>query len=160
MSSNNANQTAENIFMRFEKDKNFRLSEVENINNLLDDDQTLLQYAIVWRADKVPELLTVPDLDLDHQDNKGFTALQYALARDYHDIAVALIEKGANLNTVDRYGNGPLWTAALQPKKNYDIIRLMVSKGADPHHVNKAGRSPLSFAKENNKEELIEALKK
>ena len=52
-----------------------------------------------------------------------------------------IVNKGANLHRLDKYGNDALWTAVLNARPSLPLIELLVRRGADPHRKNAAGRS-------------------
>ncbi|WP_413231149.1 ankyrin repeat domain-containing protein [Methylobacterium ajmalii] len=97
---------------------------------------------------------------MDHQDDKGQTALQYSIARSYNQIALSLLQKGANPNLIDQYGNNALWTAVMNPKPNYDVIAALFSANADPQHKNAAGRSPLDMARTKKNSKILQIIDK
>nr|ASK44065.1 hypothetical protein [Agrobacterium fabrum] len=47
-------------------------------------------------------------------DKDGFTALHVAAQNGHPHIVRKLLAAGAEVNVIDRYGNGPLWTASRQ----------------------------------------------
>tara|TARA_B100000029_G_scaffold510568_1_gene602345 strand:+ start:244 stop:2475 length:2232 start_codon:yes stop_codon:yes gene_type:complete len=59
-----------------------------------------------------------------------------------------LIEKGANVNAKNRFGNSVLIMAVL--KKDIPLIQFLLEKGADPNQKNSRGFSALTFAKRDN----------
>lgn len=85
-------------------------------------------------------------------DKDGFTALHVAAQNGHLQIVRRLIASHAEVNAVDRHGNGPLWTAsrqaslAIATESSFEIVALLLSNGADPHHLNNAGRSPSFWA--------------
>ncbi|MEP7456584.1 ankyrin repeat domain-containing protein [Phyllobacterium sp. SB3] len=144
------------VFSQLRTSPSFDVNTIEDVNLIDLDGQNLLQEAIAWRPELAQSLINL-GVDLDNQDKNGQTALQYALARSQFDTARFLIEKGANPNLLDKYGNGALWTAALNPKPDYSIIRLLISRDADLRHKNKAGRSVADFAQQIGEKELLQA---
>ncbi|MBN7805643.1 ankyrin repeat domain-containing protein [Agrobacterium rosae] len=85
-------------------------------------------------------------------DQDGFTTLHVAAQNGHLEIVRRLIAAHAEVNAVDRRGNGPLWTAsrqaslAIAAEPSFEIVALLLSNGADPHHLNNAGRSPSFWA--------------
>jgi len=81
-------------------------------------------------------------------DKDGFTSLHVAAQNGHAEIVSILIEAGADVNAIDKHGNGPLWTAGYQaasPKAteaNFSIAAMLLKSGADPHYQNRAGRTP------------------
>lgn len=56
--------------------------------------------------------------------------LLYALSYNHVDMAKLLLERGANPNVTDTYGNTALWHAV--PLGDASLVRLFLAKGADP----------------------------
>jgi hypothetical protein len=56
----------------------------------------------------------------------------------------SLIEKGASLNIVDKYGHTPLHFAVRE--EHYEIVKLLIEKGANLNTENKYGDTPLHKA--------------
>jgi len=85
-------------------------------------------------------------------DKDGFTALHVAAQNGHLHIVRQLLAAGAEVNVIDFYGNGPLWTAsrqaslALATSPAFEIVALLLKSGANPHHVNNAERSPVVWA--------------
>lgn len=52
-----------------------------------------------------------------------------------------LIDKGANVNSPDSYGNSPLMEAADMFDDDDTIIKLLLESGADPYQKNNYGVS-------------------
>ena len=79
---------------------------------------------------------------------------------DNFEIAKLLLQKQAEINVYDYYGNNPLWYAVFEANKteDYRMVKLFLEHGADIHHKNKADRSPLDFAKKVNDTALINLL--
>ena len=67
-----------------------------------------------------------------------------------------LIEKGADVNHVNKWGNTPLIMAVIF--KDIPLIKFLIEKGADSSFKNKKGLSALDFAERSNDENLKRAL--
>ena len=70
----------------------------------------------------------------------GFDALHYAVNRGHFDLARLLIDRGADLTTVSRFGgtilNTAIWSAVNEPKPQHvAIIRLLIESGASLENV-------------------------
>ena len=65
------------------------------------------------------------------------------------------MEKNADVNIVDKYGNGPLWYA-INPfnMKNAELVKLISDKKPDLHKKNKFGMTLIEAIKEENDEYL------
>jgi ankyrin repeat protein len=132
------------------------LGQIKNFKETDEDGQSYLQIAIYTRPDLVPYLLEF-DIDIDNQDRSTkSTALHYTLARSRTDLAELILEKGANVNIADKYGNGALWVALFNAAKDYSLVKKIVEKGGDPHHKNKVGKSPFHMAVTRKEDEIIE----
>ncbi|NRP89717.1 hypothetical protein GFPCMMHI_05642 [Ensifer adhaerens] len=44
------------------------------------------------------------------------------------DLPASIINKGANLSCLDKYGNDGLWTAVLYPGPRLPLIELLIKK--------------------------------
>ncbi|HUH83135.1 MAG TPA: hypothetical protein VLX85_00910 [Stellaceae bacterium] len=59
-----------------------------------------------------------------------------------------MLAAGADRSIQDRGGNTPLWSAVVNPKRDYALVEMLVRAGADPNGKNKAGRSPVDVARQ------------
>lgn len=130
-----------------------------DINILNDDKENLLHEAIAHNS-KCATILLERGINIDQQTRDGATPLHYAADLQQFDLAKKIIEKGCQINLLDKHGNNPLWYAVFGAKGKYKLVDLLVKNGADPLSKNKAGRSPLDFAKQIKDEELIKILGK
>jgi ankyrin repeat protein len=89
--------------------------------------------------------------NLDLQDPEGTTALMLAIMNVHYDVAVMLIEKGADPNVTDRAAMGALYAVVdmrtmrpltnLPPRKpssdvdSLDVVRALIKHGADVNAV-------------------------
>tara|TARA_B100001093_G_scaffold2503_1_gene2523 strand:+ start:150 stop:575 length:426 start_codon:yes stop_codon:yes gene_type:complete len=84
--------------------------------------------------------------ELDIQDDNGWCALHFAAQNKEDEISIALLEGGADPDLTDSHGNGPLWTATMNAKGDFSIVRVLIEHGAKKENKNKHGRSPLDMA--------------
>lgn len=92
--------------------------------------------------------LLLSGIDVDIVDNNGLTALYYAAQWGRLEMARCLIERGANIEHVDDFGNTPLMRACLTFNRNgVDMIALLISAGANIDAQNYSGNSPRSLSK-------------
>ena len=77
--------------------------------------------------------------NIEHRSEKNaYTALIYAAAKGYVDIVNFLIEKGANVNVIDKHGTSALEFAT---KKGYkEITTLLIEAGAGAGVISKEER--------------------
>lgn len=81
------------------------------------------------------------------KDGGGLTALIFAARQDDLDSVKILVEAGADVNQVTKYGWTPLLTAT--QNKNYLIGKYLLEHGADPNIANNGGWRPLYIATDN-----------
>jgi len=143
------------------------LKKVEsNINITGNHGQSLLQEAIAVPRYGHARALIESGVNLNNQDADGKTVLHYAIdslrgkgdPAEVEELVGSILEKGGSPNIVDKFGNPPIWTAALLPKKNFNIIKTLIKFGADPNIKNNSGKSAIDFAQQTNKVELHNAL--
>ena len=70
-------------------------------------------------------------------------------------LPASIINKGANLSCLDKYGNDGLWTAVLYPGPRLPLIELLIKKGENPHRKNAAGRSSADVALTKKKQAMM-----
>lgn len=85
-------------------------------------------------------------VDVNAQDNNGWTALHFAAQSSHFETIDLLLEYKADPNIHDKQGNGPLWTAAMNANGKYHGVLSLLKAHADPFHKNKYGRSPQYIA--------------
>jgi ankyrin repeat protein len=109
-----------------------------------------LRTALIWATfyDNINILSWLIDncANVNHQDRNGYSALHFAGQEKRFDCAKLLIEKGANLELADIYGNTPLWTAVFNSRGDNQLVELYVQNGANLDHINKHQRTPRQMA--------------
>ena len=68
-------------------------------------------------------------VDVNAEDENGWTPLHHAAWQGRNEIAELLIAKGADVNAKDGVGRTPLNEAALNGRK--EIVELLIAEGAD-----------------------------
>jgi len=87
----------------------------------------------------------------------GMTALLEATRRGFEEIALALIERGANVNDKDEYGVTALMYAAITGSK--DLILSLIAKGAEVNAKDLQGRTVLIEALTTENDLPLEVIK-
>ena len=87
-----------------------------------------------------------------------WTPLQWAVFNGHKEVAVLLIGKGADVNTMDGRGHTPLHRAAQKSRK--EIVELLIAKGADVNAKDNQGITPLDSAIQFNHPETANLLRK
>ena len=80
-------------------------------------------------------------------DGGELTALVYASRAGHIEAARVLLEAGADVNQVSRYGWSPLLAAT--QNRSYQLARFLIENGADVNIANKGGWTPLYLATDN-----------
>lgn len=95
---------------------------------------------------KEPETVNVLD-PVTHN-----TPLHTATFNREEELASFLVENGADVNAVNRYGGTPLQFAAANG--GLKIAKMLIEKGADVNASSNNGNTPLHFAAGNRKESI------
>jgi ankyrin repeat protein len=120
---------------------------------------TALQYAIAYKNLDAIALLLEHGADVAVQNKDGSTALHHACEHKLPRVAEELLKRNPGLVAIaDKYGNQPLWTAAFNPKGDYELVRLLLRYGADPEHRNKVNMAPIDMAKRRVDDALVRIL--
>ena len=98
------------------------------------------------------------NININQQDYKGETPLHYCAAYFNLEIAELLLQKKAQINIIDKYGNNPLWVAVFNAHGDYRMVKLFLKYNANIQNKNRANRSPLDFAKQINDLDLVNIL--
>lgn len=85
------------------------------------------------------------------------TALHAALAGRNWDVAELLVDRGADVNSIDNRGLAPLHNAVFGG--NAQVVALLLIKGAEVNVRDQQGRSPLSLAVEKGHAEVADLLR-
>jgi len=123
-----------------------KLINEENINWVDKDGRPVIFHAILDGSQfmLLEALKFHPDLNL--KDNLGWTALHYAAQNFLIEIAKILVDKGADVNGKDNFGNSILWRAVFASKGRGEMIKLLLENGAKPDEANSSGVTPLKLA--------------
>ena len=109
------------------------------------DGRTALINAVIENKPNFINWLVDNGANINVQDRIGYSVLHFAGQEKLVEIAKYFLEKGANPNLHDVYGNNALWTAIFNSKLPTDekgVIKLLLKFGTDPNNVNKTGKTP------------------
>ena len=100
-------------------------------------------FKAVWTGD----ILTLRgmNIDLNLKDVVGRTPLHIAAEKGNMDVAMFLIENGANVNVADVNGNTPL-VFIINKTGNLKVIQRLLEKGATVNVQNRTGETALMYA--------------
>jgi hypothetical protein len=102
-------------------------------------------------------LLNRNDVNVDHQDDDGWTAQFWASKNNSVDVARLLIDRGANIEHQDKYGSTALFIASYH--NSIDVARFLIDRGANIEHLNKEGKTALSIAQAKDWLDFVSLLK-
>ena len=90
--------------------------------------------------------------DVNERDYNNLTALWYSTQDGRYEMTEKLINKGADIEATDRFGNTPLSNAVFYYNQSEEalsgkLLELLLDAGADMNAKNVAGVSPLSLAR-------------
>jgi len=106
------------------------------------DERTELHNAIFDKdIEKSICLIESGKYDIDQADNNGFSPLHAAATSQLVPVLIKLIEFGADVNSVDAWGNPPIQRALGNKPENEQMISELLSAGADIKVLNKSGNS-------------------
>ena len=108
----------------------------------------LILAACCGHTETVRTLLCMPEVDLEHADSTGCTALNRAVVRQYPDVIQVLIDAGADIEAKDEKGRSPLLNASIKVRfsGNLDIVKMLVRAGAGVCVANNDGDTCLVLA--------------
>ena len=89
-------------------------------------------------------------------EDRGYTAVMDAVWRGNEKITRFLIDKGAELNTINKEGQTNLILAVGANKEN--IVRILAENGADPDIKDSMGMSAYGYATLFNQQRLVDIL--
>jgi ankyrin repeat protein len=104
--------------------------------------RTFLILAASKGNESVLNYLIEKGADIDFQDKNGYCALHFAAQNKEIRITEILLNRGANPNLKDLHGNAPIWTAIMNSREEFDIVKMLLKKNADIETKNKHGKSP------------------
>ena len=132
----------------------------QSLINFKDKDQrTLLFYAIIENKNVFFDYLLENKAFINIVDRHGYSPLHYAINEYRVDMVRRLIDKGANIEMFDSYGNNVLARAVLTSKGRKEIIKFLLEKGANPNIPNYKGYTAIDMAKVIGNIDIIEIFK-
>lgn len=134
-----------------------------DINSTDEEGRTGLIYAVLdseVSADIVLLLLNY-GIDINIVDkSQKWSALHFAVQDNKHDIVRVLLEKGAQVDITDSYGNTPLSKAIFNFNGNTTSIENLIYYGANPDRKNLHGVSPKDLCILSGKSNILKLLQK
>lgn len=128
----------------------FKLIDKYGVDFTDRDGRNILLNCIVKHFDKsaIAIIENAKDLDLNQQDNSGYSALHFAVQEGRIEIVKNLLKaKEIKVDIADCNGNTPLWRGIFD-EIDEDIILLLLEKGADINQKNNHGVAPIEFVED------------
>ncbi|MCG2589978.1 ankyrin repeat domain-containing protein [Rhodohalobacter sulfatireducens] len=82
--------------------------------------------------------------DINAQNNKGNTALHYAISEGNEEMVKSLIKLGANVNEMNAHYNTPLTIAIINERNQ--VVDILLQAGANPNYGNNDKMTPTHIA--------------
>jgi ankyrin repeat protein len=119
------------------------------------DNDTLLHYAVIGGSKEMVKFVLDRGKSININDTGewGLTPLYLSVDYGFYDIAELLINKGADINFKDKYGDYCINKAAF--RGSYDIVRLFISKGADIYVKDQDGGTLLLYGARSGSMDLV-----
>lgn len=88
-------------------------------------------------------LLVEAGAEIEGRDTYGQTTLGRACTETNRDVALILIDLGADVNATHDHGYSVLMSAAGAIEQDSEVVRILLEHGADARHVSEYGHNPL-----------------
>jgi ankyrin repeat protein len=92
----------------------------------------------------VGSIILSPKADINVKDSLSNNALMYAIKDKNYEMTEYLIDKGAEVNSINKNEETPLILAI--KTKNLDFVDLLIEEGADLHYSDSTNKKPLDYA--------------
>ena len=121
--------------------------------------ETALTTAVHYKVPlSVIEMLVKQGASVNHVENNGNTALMYACQNSEEKVAKLLLQHEADVKCVSKQTGETALTAAVHARASVSLIKELLNKGANPNQNVKNRKQILTFACENQNEEIFNTL--
>jgi uncharacterized protein len=121
-----------------------------------DKNRDLILASMKGDVEKVRSLLD-SGADVNAKDERGWTALLWAISRGQIDLVKLLLDKGSDVNAKGEHGWTPLMEAA--NRGQLEVAELLLKKGADVNTKHEYGLTAMKIGKAKNYKEIVKLLK-
>ena len=119
-------------------------------------DTCLTLAAYLGHTDTVRYLVSLPEVDLNHQDSGNCTVLHIAVQQEHADVVQVLIDAGADIEAKDDEGHSPLHLASISGELT--TVKVLVKAGADVRATDACGNTCLILAAHHGHTETVRYL--
>lgn len=89
------------------------------------------------------------------QNSQGSYALHLACDKGYAEVALLLLQYGANPNSKDNFGDSPLHIAVISEQES--CIKILLCHGADLKLTNDDGLTPIQVSENDQIRKILES---
>lgn len=135
-----------------------RLQEPDAVRQYAYDGWTPLHLAAFFgRLEAVRRLLdAAADCNAISKNSMSNTPLHAATAGGHAEVAVLMIQRGADVHVRDSGGYTPLHIAA--ENGLVTVVEALLARGADPYAIDRENKTPLARAAAKNRNEIIDLI--
>ena len=134
--------------------ENLSANQAHTVSEFSDTPEETL-FKAAWTGDVTT--LRGPNIDLNLKDPVGRTPLHIAAEKGNVDVAMLLIENGANVNVADVNGNTPL-IFIINKTGNLKVTQRLLEKGANVDTQNRTGETALMYAAWHGHSKIVQLL--
>ena len=107
-------------------------------------------------TETVRHLVSFPEVDVNHKDTDGYTALLLTADQNHSDVVKVLIDAGADIEAKDKEGCSPLLLASKAGA--LDTVKMLVKAGVDVSDIYHTGDTCLTVAASHGHTETVRYL--
>ena len=126
-----------------------------DVNYISSNDESFLMTGVFTENSDVVQMLLEENVDINHQNRDGTTALTMASAKGYHQI-VELLLLSSNIDI--RNNNGLTALMAACGLGHLRVVKLLLQKDLDINIQDNSGTTALMFACDNGNHQIVEIL--
>lgn len=131
-----------------------------NLQDVDNEGNNIVQVALLQQLKDtafIKELLNLT-IDFNRENKNGQNTYEMAILTENNEIVQLFIDKGLNVNQVDKLGNNAIHVLLHQKKDNVAFLTALIKKGTDVNGLNGQGQSPLYMAIINGDNKIVEEL--
>jgi len=131
-----------------------------NLQDVDNDSNNIVQVALLQQLNDAvlfKKLLNLA-IDFNSENNQGQNTYEMAILTENKEMVQLFIDKGLNVNQVDKLGNNALHVLLQHKKGNVSFLTELIKKGTDVNGLNGQGQSPLYVGIVNGDQKMVEGL--